>query len=44
MLSEIETELEAAVGGMQKYSENKEELENLDKENQFFAHNRHQLG
>ena len=43
VFSEIETELEAAVSEIQKYSENKEEIESLDEENQLFVANWHQL-
>ena len=39
LFSEIEAELEAAVSEIKKYSENKEELESLDEENQFFVAN-----
>ena len=44
LFSEIETELEAAISEIQKYSKKKEELESLDEVNQFFVANWHQLG
>ena len=44
LFSEVEAELEAAVSEIKKYSENKQELESLDEENQFFVANWHRLG